>query len=50
MNDYEHVECLNECMFASTVYVKDYASLVRFMFKNFGFMYLHVHGASFPNV
>ena len=26
MNDDEHVECLNECMFASAVYVNDYAS------------------------
>ena len=46
MNDDEHVECLNERMFSSAVYVKDYASLVRFIFKHFGFMYLHVHGAS----
>ena len=46
---YEHVVCLNECMFASAVYMKGYASYyvlcIIFLFQHY--MHVHVHGAVF---
>ena len=36
VNEYdEHVVCLNECIFASTMYMKDYASYYVLCFKLF---------------
>ena len=47
MNYDEHVECLKECMFASAVYVNDYASEHVLCFKHFSFMYVQPHGVVF---